>query len=157
VTPLRWRKILATLFKRTTSVLRHRRHRLSTDGSWRSDPSDSAPSGIIHVNRPTSDRRSRTGFKIADAKPSTEETGEEIKEEKKKKAKVLVLDVLDITFPEPNSPDASHASISVLDPVITIERHNGKYHLAARFNIKRTILDYHLKTRSENYLLRGLC
>ena len=40
-----------------------------------------------------------------------------------------------------------YASISVLDPVITVEFHSGKYHIAARFNIETTILDYHSRRR----------
>jgi hypothetical protein len=97
-----------------------------------------------------SNRRSRTSPKTADAKPSTEEIGEGIGEEVEEKAKVLVLDIQDKHFPEPGSPDIPYASISILDPVITIERYNRKYYIAAQFNIKTTILDYYLRTRSEN-------
>jgi hypothetical protein len=35
-----------------------------------------------------------------------------------------------------------YVSISVLDPIMTIERHHGKYHVATRFNIETTILNY---------------
>jgi hypothetical protein len=35
-----------------------------------------------------------------------------------------------------------YVSISVLDPLMTIERHHGKYHVATRFNIETTILNY---------------
>jgi hypothetical protein len=45
-----------------------------------------------------------------------------------------------------------YASVSILDPVITIERHGGKYHIAARFNIETTILDYHSRKRSGHTL-----
>ncbi|KAB8227240.1 uncharacterized protein BDW43DRAFT_255651 [Aspergillus alliaceus] len=35
-----------------------------------------------------------------------------------------------------------YASIAILDPIITIEKRHGKYHIAARFNIETAILDY---------------
>ncbi|GKZ38934.1 hypothetical protein AbraIFM66950_011508 [Aspergillus brasiliensis] len=35
-----------------------------------------------------------------------------------------------------------YASIAVLDPIITIEKRHGKYHIAARFNIETAILNY---------------
>jgi hypothetical protein len=62
-----------------------------------------------------------------------------------------------IYFPDPsntsNTPNTSntsklYASISILDPIITIERHHQKYHVAARFNIETTILNYENRTRS---------
>lgn len=43
--------------------------------------------------------------------------------------------------------NAPYASICVLDPLITVERHHGKYHVTVRFNIETTILDYHLHKR----------
>jgi len=35
-----------------------------------------------------------------------------------------------------------YASICVLDPLITVERHSNNYHIAARFHLETTILDY---------------
>lgn len=40
-----------------------------------------------------------------------------------------------------------YVSICVLDPLITVERHREKYHIAARFNIETTILDYNTHQR----------
>ena len=40
-----------------------------------------------------------------------------------------------------------YASICILDPVITVERHDEKYHVAARFNIETTILHYEMQKR----------
>jgi hypothetical protein len=44
----------------------------------------------------------------------------------------------------------AYASICVLDPIITIERHHGKYHIAAAFNIETTILRYSTQKRSDS-------
>jgi len=43
-----------------------------------------------------------------------------------------------------------YASISILDTVITVERHGENYHVAARFNIETTITDYHSNQRSKS-------
>jgi hypothetical protein len=42
---------------------------------------------------------------------------------------------------------APYVSTCVLDPLITVERHHGKYHITARFNVESTILDYHQNKR----------
>jgi hypothetical protein len=47
----------------------------------------------------------------------------------------------------PSNATSPYASISILDPLITIERHHGKYHVAARFNIETTILNYENQTQ----------
>jgi len=41
----------------------------------------------------------------------------------------------------------AYASISILEPVVTVERHNDEYHIAARFNIETTILGYDYKSK----------
>ncbi|RKK66282.1 hypothetical protein BFJ69_g15546 [Fusarium oxysporum] len=49
----------------------------------------------------------------------------------------------DLTFTGPSGHKRpAYASIAILDPIITIERRHGKYHIAARFNIETAILDY---------------
>ncbi|KAL5593038.1 hypothetical protein FOBRF1_012140 [Fusarium oxysporum] len=49
----------------------------------------------------------------------------------------------DLTFTGPHGRKRqAYASIAILDPIITIERHHGKYHIAARFNIETAILNY---------------
>ncbi|KAL2797368.1 hypothetical protein BJX66DRAFT_297695 [Aspergillus keveii] len=58
----------------------------------------------------------------------------------------------DLTFtgPQPNSRNTKikpYASIAILDPIITIERRHGKYHIAARFNIETAILNYTSQTK----------
>lgn len=47
---------------------------------------------------------------------------------------------------------APYTSVCILDPCITIERHGGKLHVAARFNIETTILQYHSKKNDGNEL-----
>lgn len=55
----------------------------------------------------------------------------------------------DLTFIGPKGTKGSpYVSIAVLDPIITIERHHGKYHIAARFNIETAILNYAMQKRS---------
>jgi hypothetical protein len=44
----------------------------------------------------------------------------------------------------------AYASISVLDPIVTIERYRGKYHIAAAFNMETTILRYNTQKRLES-------
>ncbi|KAL3458365.1 hypothetical protein BJX64DRAFT_279954 [Aspergillus heterothallicus] len=49
----------------------------------------------------------------------------------------------DLTFTGPQRQKRpAYASLAILDPIITIERHHGKYHIAARFNIETAILNY---------------
>ncbi|PKX90611.1 uncharacterized protein P174DRAFT_506265 [Aspergillus novofumigatus IBT 16806] len=49
----------------------------------------------------------------------------------------------DLTFTGPQGTRKSpYASVAILDPIITIERHHGIYHIAARFNIETAILNY---------------
>jgi hypothetical protein len=62
---------------------------------------------------------------------------------------ILCLDVADQYFQGPERSKGPYAAISVVDPVITVERHGGKYHIAARFNIETTIQGYSTKRRSE--------
>ncbi|KAJ5641795.1 hypothetical protein N7490_005795 [Penicillium lividum] len=50
-------------------------------------------------------------------------------------------------------PDnAPYTSTYVLDPLITVERHHGKYHITARFNIETTIVGYNLRKREGHEL-----
>ncbi|PVH89045.1 hypothetical protein DL98DRAFT_508886 [Cadophora sp. DSE1049] len=55
---------------------------------------------------------------------------------------ILCLDLPDQYFRGPPTARKPYASIAILDPVVTIERHGGNYHIAARFNIETTILGY---------------
>jgi hypothetical protein len=41
-----------------------------------------------------------------------------------------------------NARGAPYVSIGILDPLITVERHHGKYHITARFHVETTIVDY---------------
>jgi hypothetical protein len=50
-------------------------------------------------------------------------------------------------FRGPEDTAKPYASLCVLDPIITVERHHGKYHVAARFNVEATILNYENSTR----------
>lgn len=65
------------------------------------------------------------------------------------------LDLQDTPFPSLKKP---YASVSVLDTVITVERHGGNYHVSARFNIETTIEDYNSRERSViNWYLMNEC
>ncbi|KAF2498534.1 hypothetical protein BU16DRAFT_615564 [Lophium mytilinum] len=52
-----------------------------------------------------------------------------------------------LSFTGPANASKPYVSISILDPIITIERHHGKYHIAARFNLETSILNYENHTR----------
>lgn len=52
-----------------------------------------------------------------------------------------------LSFHGPSAASKPYVSVSILDPIMTIERHHGKYHIAARFNIETTILNYESRTR----------
>jgi hypothetical protein len=53
----------------------------------------------------------------------------------------------DLSFHGPSAASKPYVSVSILDPITTVERHHGKYHIAARFNIETTILNYEGRTR----------
>jgi hypothetical protein len=54
----------------------------------------------------------------------------------------------DLTFTGPQDTKRKpYASLAILDPIITIERRHGKYHIAARFNIETAILNYASQTK----------
>jgi hypothetical protein len=53
--------------------------------------------------------------------------------------------------------EGAYASLSILEPVITVERHGDEYHVAARFNIETTILGYGSKSkRLEDKVMRQI-
>jgi len=58
------------------------------------------------------------------------------------KEPVRLYDLENQYFKGPGKGQGAYASVCVLDPVITLERHHGKFHIAARFNIETTILRY---------------
>ena len=69
----------------------------------------------------------------------------------------IIVDLNDQFFRGPVSQKdqkgiAPYTSVSILDPCITIERHGGRLHIAARFNIETTILQYHSKKSDGNEL-----
>jgi hypothetical protein len=97
---------------------------------------------------------------MADKKVQALAKTEDIKDDKqlapifKKPAPILCLDLENqLDLQSQHVEGRPYASVSVLDPAITIERHGGKYHIAARFNLETTILDYHAKKRLELTLL----
>ena len=47
-----------------------------------------------------------------------------------------------LTSVGPKESKRPYASICIIDPVITVERHDEKYHVAVRFNMETTILHY---------------
>ena len=48
----------------------------------------------------------------------------------------------------PEKASGHHISTFIIDPVITIERHNEKFHISARFDIETAIEGYSSQTRS---------
>ena len=71
------------------------------------------------------------------------------------KEPVRCLNVANQYFKGPKEGKGPYASISILDPVVTIELHGGKYHIAARFNVETTILYYNTKKKSDRHLRRS--
>jgi hypothetical protein len=59
------------------------------------------------------------------------------------KSSIAYFAVKDQWFTGPKN--APYASICVLDPLMTVERHHGQYHITARFNIETTVLEYDLR------------
>ncbi|KAL2855657.1 hypothetical protein BJX68DRAFT_264013 [Aspergillus pseudodeflectus] len=54
----------------------------------------------------------------------------------------------DLTFTGPQDAKRKpYASLAILDPIISIERRYGEYHIAARFNIETAILNYASQTK----------
>jgi hypothetical protein len=54
----------------------------------------------------------------------------------------MFIDLQDQYSLGPNNGKTPYASFCILDPVITVERHDGNLHIAARFNLETTILRY---------------
>ena len=52
-----------------------------------------------------------------------------------------------LTSVGPKESKRPYASICIIDPVITVERHDEKYHVAVRFNMETTILHYETQKR----------
>ena len=69
----------------------------------------------------------------------------------------LRYDLGNLYFKGPETGGGAYASICVLDPVITIERHHGKYHVAARFNIETTILRYGAHSDNHEWFFQDVC
>jgi len=62
--------------------------------------------------------------------------------------RVFYLDgIKDQHFKGPRKGKGAYASVFVLDPAITVERHGEEYHFAARFNLETTILRYNTQKR----------
>jgi hypothetical protein len=62
-------------------------------------------------------------------------------------ARVLCIDLDSQSYSGPAGGRGAYTSFSVLDPAITIERHGGKYHVTARFNLETNILRYSVLKR----------
>ncbi|KAJ6164040.1 hypothetical protein N7470_002712 [Penicillium chermesinum] len=63
---------------------------------------------------------------------------------------VAYFGLRDQWFRGQNAKGAPYVSIGVLDPLITVERHHGKYHITARFHVETTIIDYKAHGKSES-------
>ncbi|KAL3477170.1 hypothetical protein BJX99DRAFT_257646 [Aspergillus californicus] len=66
------------------------------------------------------------------------------------RSRIAYFGIKDQWFKGPNG--SPYTSIGVLDPLITVERHHGKYHITARFNIETTILDYNMHKKDGHQL-----
>ena len=58
------------------------------------------------------------------------------------KEPAMFIDIQDQYSSGPKDRKSRYASLCILDPVITVERHDGNLHIAARFNLETTILRY---------------
>jgi hypothetical protein len=67
------------------------------------------------------------------------------------KEPALFVDLADQHFIGPNDGKGPYSSFCILDPVITVERHDKKFHIAARFNIETTVLRYNAQKRSNTF------
>ena len=59
----------------------------------------------------------------------------------------LLVNLEDQSFSGPNTGKGPYVSLSILGPVITIERRREELHIAARFNLETTILRYSSRKR----------
>ena len=69
-------------------------------------------------------------------------------EKNKKLQPVSRCDLPNQYFTGPRNGQGVYASAHILDSIITIERHDGNYHIAASFNVETTILQYDSNKRS---------
>jgi len=60
---------------------------------------------------------------------------------------ICCFDLPDLHFGGPRATNTPYMSVAILDSHITIERHGGNYHIASRFNLETTILDYHIREK----------
>ena len=60
----------------------------------------------------------------------------------------LNIDLKDKHFCGPQQAKQPYASVSILNPVLTIERHADYYYFSCRFNIETTVLSYESKSGS---------
>ncbi|KAF4213132.1 hypothetical protein CNMCM8980_007390 [Aspergillus fumigatiaffinis] len=71
--------------------------------------------------------------------PGIQATPSNLSFDEPNKKNIACFPVKDQWFRGPSS--GPYVSIYVLDPLITVERHHGKYHITARFNLETTILE----------------
>jgi len=60
---------------------------------------------------------------------------------------ICCFDLPDLHFGGPRATKTPYVSVAILDSHITIERQGGNYHIASRFNLETTILDYHIREK----------
>ncbi|PKX91164.1 uncharacterized protein P174DRAFT_454020 [Aspergillus novofumigatus IBT 16806] len=71
--------------------------------------------------------------------PGIQATPSNLSFDEPSKKNIACFPVKDQWFRGPSS--GPYISIYLLDPLITVERHHGKYHITARFNLETTILE----------------
>jgi len=64
----------------------------------------------------------------------------------------LLYNLLDQHLKSPRKRRGPYISVSILDPVIIVERYYKKYYIAAKFNIEMTILGYNQYERFDNFI-----
>ncbi|KAJ0414716.1 hypothetical protein BJY00DRAFT_20113 [Aspergillus carlsbadensis] len=72
--------------------------------------------------------------------------------DEQEKNNVAYFGLRDQWFRGSTAKGAPCVSIGILDPLITVERHHGKYHITARFHVETTIADYHAHRKDGHQL-----
>jgi hypothetical protein len=67
------------------------------------------------------------------------------------KEPAIFVDLQDQYSIRPNDEKGPYSSFYILDPVITVERHDKEIRIAARFNIETTVLRYNSQKRSNTW------
>lgn len=127
--------------KRAGSDGSERPYSISEEGAARPGVPDSAS----HISAAVG------GGAVADwVEPGLIGTPSNLSFDEQEKKNVAYFGLRDQWFRGPNAKGAPCVSIGVLDPLITVERHHGKYHITAWFHVETTIVDYNARRKFES-------